>query len=265
MTRHIVLGSDGFIGKYFSDWLKSQGKKVVGYDIKRNTNEDCGLINLKLKKDDIVYFLAWDVGGAKYLYNNQISQIKNNIDLMKNVFNQLECCGCKFIFISSQLSGTDSAYGSLKHLGETWTSQLPRGRSIRLWNVYGAYESLSERSHVVSDLIHQALINEEMFLISTGEEKRQFIHINDICEAIIVALKSDDKNIYDVTSFEWVRVIDVARIIAKYLNCSIYIGNSIGTTQNVPIKGKLPNWCPKVKLEQGIGDTIRLYKERLRG
>ena len=164
MARHVVLGSKGFIGRYLSDWLKSQGKQGIEYDIKNGPRQDCRVVDLTLNKDDIVYFLAWEVGGAKYLYNpdTQLDQIHRNIDLMNNVFRQLEVSKCKFIFISSQLSGTNSAYGSLKHFGEIWTSQLPNGRCIRLWNVYGAYETLSEKSHVISDFIHQALTNNKI-------------------------------------------------------------------------------------------------------
>jgi len=183
--RHIVIGSEGFIGKYLVNFLRNQNKIVIELDIKNSPVQDCSTSNLDLQKEDIVYFLAWDVGGSKYLYrqDTQKNQIHCNLALMNNIFRQLEVGGNLFVFISSQLAGTDFAYGVLKRLGELLTTQLG-GRCLRLWNVYGAYEPCSERSHVVSDIIYQAINNHQINLLTSGEEKRQFIYIDDVCSAI---------------------------------------------------------------------------------
>ena len=63
--RHIVLGSAGFIGKYLVSFLRDQGKHVVEWDIKNDISQDCRVADLGLTKNDVVYFLAWEVGGSK--------------------------------------------------------------------------------------------------------------------------------------------------------------------------------------------------------
>jgi len=259
--RHIVLGSEGFIGKYLVNFLKNQNKTVIEFDIKNSLDQDCCTVSLCLNKEDIVYFLAWDVGGAKYLYrqDTQKNQIHCNLALMNNVFKQLESTGCQFIFISSQLAGTDSAYGILKRLGELLTAQLG-GQCLRLWNVYGAYESYSERSHVISDFIYQAINNKCIKLLTTGEEKRQFIYIDDVCSAIQNILENEYSEVYDITSFEWVKIVDIAGIIANIFNIKLVLGNKVGETQYVLTKGKLPNWNPKMLLTQGLKETIKRYE-----
>ena len=84
MIRNLVIGSDGFIGKPFCTFLEEQGEQVVHFDIKRSKKEDARTAKLNFSKIDKIYFLAWDVGGSKYLYDKkiQMSQLKWNLDLM---------------------------------------------------------------------------------------------------------------------------------------------------------------------------------------
>ena len=57
-----------------------------------------------------------------------------------------------------------------------------------MWNVYGAYEAPSERSHVISDFIHQALATGQIKMMTNGEELRQVIYIDDVCHAFEQAI-----------------------------------------------------------------------------
>jgi nucleoside-diphosphate-sugar epimerase len=69
---YLVLGSAGQIGSHLVEYLKNQGEKVYEIDILNNEWEDLRIQNNMvldeyLLEADIVYFLAFDVGGAKYL------------------------------------------------------------------------------------------------------------------------------------------------------------------------------------------------------
>ena len=92
--------------------------------------------------------------------------------------------------------------------------------------------------------------------MTTGQEKRQFIHIDDVCEAWYKAMNDDIKGIHDVTSFEWVKVIDLADNIAKLTGAKVIPGEKLGSTPDTPIKGKIPNWSPKVDLNSGLQKMI---------
>jgi nucleoside-diphosphate-sugar epimerase len=256
--KNLVIGSEGFIGKPFVEFLKLKGEEVVCFDIKRSEAEDARVAEIDLKDIDRVYFLAWNVGGAKFLYKEdlQLGQLDWNLKLLQNVMIQLEKSKKPFLFISSQLAEEyDTVYGVTKRLGEVWT-RLLNGIFIRQWNVYGPIEKESIRSHVVSDFISQALFTGEIKMMTTGQEKRQFIHINDVCEAWYKAMGDNIKGIHDVTSFEWVKVIDLANIIAKLTGAKIIPGDKVGSTPDTPIKGKIPNWSPKISLEQGLTKMI---------
>jgi nucleoside-diphosphate-sugar epimerase len=253
-----VLGSEGFIGKPFCKYLQSIGEKVIPFDIKRGPEEDGRVVRINLEGIDRVYFLAWDVGGAKYLYRKEIQhrQLDWNLKLLLNVMPQLQDKGISFLFVSSQLAEEhDTVYGVTKRLGEVWTRLLD-GVRVRLWNVYGPLEEPSERSHVIADFVHQAATTGEIRMLTTGEETRQFIHIDDVCRALHQALSQRLKGLYDVTSFEWVEVKDVAGIIAEINGAKVVPGPKIGSTPQTPIQGKIPGWNPTVTLHAGLSRML---------
>lgn len=255
-VRNLVIGSEGFVGTALCAYLEKKGESVTHFDIKRAKEEDGRTAILPLQEFDRVYFLAWDVGGAKYLYrdNTQLHQLNWNVDLLKNIMPQLQKNKTPFIFVSSQLAEeTDTVYGSTKKLGELWTKQIG-GACVRLWNVYGALEEPTEKSHVVGDFVHQALTIGKIQMMSTGEEKRQFIHIQDVCEGLHYVLENNlNDAIYDLTSFEWSTVRYVADIVGLHTKAKIIPGAQKGPTRSIAvIKGKPPGWNAKINLMKGI-------------
>ena len=263
--KNLVLGSSGFVGRPFCEFLKSKGEKVVTFDIKENVSMDARAVPLDLDEIDRVYFLAWEVGGAKYLYqdNVQQKQLDWNLQLMLNVMPQLSESKTPFLFVSSQLAEeTDTAYGVTKRLGEVWT-HIISGVRVRLWNVYGGYEESSERSHVVADFVWQALEKGKIEMMTTGQEKRQFIHIDDVCSGFRKAMSSNSNEIVDITSFEWIRVVEVAQTIAELTGAEIVPGSRVGRTPITPIKGKLQDWNAEVSLKEGLSRMIDQYSNEL--
>lgn len=268
MKRNLVIGSEGFIGKPFSKFLEGKGEEVVHFDIKRSNKEDGRTFKFDFKKFDKIYFLAWDVGGSKYLYDpsRQMSQLKWNLDLMRNVFDQL---GNKkdFLFVSSQLSEeVDTVYGVTKRLGEVWTGQLG-GRCVRVWNAYGVMEEEDVKSHVISDFIYQALKTKKIKMMTNGEEWRQFTHISDLSSAFYMALNSNDlrRTIYDASSYEWVRIIDIANMISRQTGAKCIPGKLKGRdplpSDNM---GRIPGWLPQVSLEEGLEQMIVEARKKLK-
>jgi len=254
--NNLVIGSEGFVGVALCEYLEKKGESVTHFDIKRTKKEDGRTAVLPLQEFDRVYFLAWEVGGAKYLYrdNTQLHQLNWNVDLLKNIMPQLQKHQTPFIFVSSQLAEeTDTVYGSTKKLGELWTKQIG-GMCVRLWNVYGALEEPTEKSHVVGDFVHQALTNGKIKMISTGEEKRQFIHIQDVCDGLHYVLENNlNDAVYDITSFEWSTVRHIADIVGLHTKAKVIPGAQKGSTRIAAVvKGKPPGWSAKINLAEGI-------------
>jgi nucleoside-diphosphate-sugar epimerase len=264
--KNLVIGSEGFVGRPLCDYLRRQGEEVVRFDVKRGDHEDGRRVRLPLAGIDRVYFLAWEVGGAKYLYRDDVQflQLDWNLQLLLNLMPQLREVSLPFLFVSSQLAEEyDTVYGVTKRLGEVWTHLL-QGVRVRLWNVYGSYEERTERSHVVADFVHQALDNGRIEMITTGEEVRQFIHVDDVCRAFHTALAGRFQGVYDVTSFEWVRVLDMAKAIAALTGADVIPGTKQGATPVTPMVGKIPGWVPAFDLCQGLAAMVEMYRHRKR-
>jgi nucleoside-diphosphate-sugar epimerase len=262
--KNLIIGSEGFVGKPFQEFLLKQGEEVIQFDLKRNASEDAREVELPLDGIDRVYFLAWEVGGAKYLYRDEIQfrQLDWNLRLLMNVMPQLQAKGTPFLFVSSQLAEEhDTVYGATKRLGEVWTHLL-RGVRVRLWNVYGPLEAETERSHVISDFVWQAVNTGEIKMLTTGAEARQFIHINDVCAAFHKALESRLTGLYDVSSFEWVSVLHAAEIIADAAGAKVRPGTKVGSTPITPMQGKVPTWVPQVTFEEGLRSMVAEARSR---
>jgi len=258
LKTNLVIGSDGFVGRPLCEFLERAGEGVVRFDVRRTPSEDGRTATLPLQDVDFVYFLAWDVGGAKYLYQEhaQFRQLDWNLSLMLNVMPQLQSTAVPFLFVSSQLAEeTDTVYGVTKRLGEVWT-RLLSGIRVRLWNVYGPAEEPSERSHVVSDFVHQALDTGVIRMLTDGSERRQFIHVHDVCRGLHHAAQHPGGGVYDVTSFEWVTVRYVADLVASVTGAAVIPADAAGSTPITPIQGKLPGWFPTISLAEGIRGMI---------
>ena len=182
-----------------------------------------------------------------------------NIDLMRNVFPQLASANIPFLFASSQLADeVDTVYGVTKRLGEHW-SRIYGGSIVRFWNVYGPIESVSERSHVISDMISSAINKGEICLMTDGSEQRQFIHIDDLCSAVERVSINSLKGPFDISSFSWISIMEVAQIIAELTGTQVRSGNLLGKTQSTSLSGRIPGWFPQVELREGLQRMISSF------
>src|SRR5687767_14833187 len=108
--KYLVLGSEGQIGKPLCEYLLDKGHDVDGIDIVNGYEEDLRERRYKLYKrfrdSDFVYFLAFDVGGSRYLkeYEHTIGFLSNNSKIMSSAFGILDACKKPFVFASSQMS-----------------------------------------------------------------------------------------------------------------------------------------------------------------
>jgi len=142
--KYLVLGSSGQVGNALCNYLKNKNHEVYEFDLVDGENYDLRIHdNLILKQYiqecDFVFFLAFDVGGSRYLkkYQHTFEFIDNNLKILSNTFELLKKYKTPFIFASSQMSNMSfSPYGVSKSLGELLTKTL-NGLVVKFWNVYG--------------------------------------------------------------------------------------------------------------------------------
>ena len=279
MKKILILGSEGQVGSHLKEFLNHRGYAVLEFDLVRNSNEDLRKPgNKKLEKlirlSDFVFFLAFDVGGSRYLkkYQNTYDFVSNNIKLMSNTFELIKKYKKKFIFASSQMSNmTYSNYGILKNIGERY-SELLNGIVVKFWNVYGIEKDLT-KSHVITDFIIKGIKNKKIDMLTNGKEVRDFLYAEDCCNGLEIIMKKfnqikKSKKSIDLTTGRYTSILNIAKIIKKILNekkirAIIKPSSNVDTVQknkkNLPNRFFFKFWKPKYTLENGIREIINYY------
>ena len=222
------LGSSGQIGAYLTEYLRNKGHEVIEYD--KNLGARYNLTAIPstwlescIKQADFVFFLAFDVGGSRYLkkYQHTFDFINNNTRLMANVFGLLEKYNKRFVFASSQMSNMSySPYGVMKRVGELYTTSL-KGLIVKFWNVYGIEKDM-DKAHVITDFIKKGFEQGDFEMMTDGTEERQFLYAEDCCEALETIMENytdfKPEDPLHITSFHATSIKEVAAIIMGQFN-----------------------------------------------
>ena len=266
--RYLVLGSSGQIGLELCKFLKKQNHQVIEFDIVNHPSEDLRIRNILEKhidEVDFVMFLAFDVGGSRYLkkYQHTYDFIENNTKMTLFTFETIRKYNKPFIFASSQMANMSySPYGVCKSLGEIFSTAL-NGLTVKFWNVYGPEHDL-EKSHVITDFIIKAKEG-KITMMTDGTEERQFLHAEDCSNCLYILSQQYDKidrtkNLH-ITNFEWNTILEVAEIIKESIPCNIIPSNEKDTVQlnkrNEPDPYILNFWKPEISLREGINKIIK--------
>ena len=274
------LGSSGQIGAYLTEYLRNKGHEVIEYD--KNLGARYNLTAIPstwlescIKQADFVFFLAFDVGGSRYLkkYQHTFDFINNNTRLMANVFGLLEKYNKRFVFASSQMSNMSySPYGVMKRVGELYTTSL-KGLIVKFWNVYGIEKDM-DKAHVITDFIKKGFEEGDFEMMTDGTEERQFLYAEDCCEALETIMENytdfKPEDPLHITSFHATSIKEVASIIMGQFNL---IGRPIkinpGLAKDSVQMDKRNEadtyitgwWTPKTTIDQGIAKVFADMKK----
>ena len=279
MKKILILGSAGQVGHHLLLYLRNKNYTVYEFDIVNSKKEDLRVKNNNLlkrlvKNSDFIFFLAFDVGGSRYLkvYQDTYRFISNNMSIMENTFSLIEKFNKKFIFASSQMSNMGySNYGVLKKIGENYTKVL-KGITVKFWNVYGVEKDLS-KSHVITDFILKGLKYKTVKMLTNGKEEREFLYAEDCCRGLELIMNNFSNIIkktstIDLTSRKSSSILKIAKIVQQLLcekgkNIKFTPAKTKDTVQ-LNKKNKSSNflfkyWTPKFSLNQGIREVFNYY------
>ena len=264
----LVLGSGGFIGSALKTRLEAAGYKCLHvlsrhhHDLRlEHALEIFSPLNIKF-----VYFMAYEVGGAKFRQSpeNQRAIHDNNIRITNNVFNWIKKKQVRFCFASSSLVDDNSTYGIVKRIGEEKAFEMADlGRVVRLWNVYG-FEYPGPKSHAIPDFVFQCLMDRHLQLLTNGEEKRQFMHIDDVSNALIAVMEhfEETPRDVDISDGTWTSMADIAREVVKQLpDCVLNLSSEVAVSRTFREANLTSDWHkkwlqPKINISEGIADVV---------
>lgn len=143
----------------------------------------------------------------------------------------------------------------------------------RITNPYGPGQPAGRTAYgVINRLIHLALSDQAMTIYGDGTQQRDYVHVNDVVDALIAIGLSDqaDGRAYNVASGTGARMIDVANDIiriagggridhvewpalAKQIETGDFVADVSRAAQEL-------GWVPKWTLQDGLADTIAHYR-----
>ena len=256
---------------------------------------------LKKIKPDYIFASGAYVGGIEANMLNPINFLSINIEMQNNLIltadeldiNNLLFFGSSCIYpkfskqpidegelLKGKLEKTNEAYAIAKIAGlklcEYFRNIKKRNYfTIMPTNLYGENDNFNSNfSHVIPAIIQKVNMakkenSNEINLLGSGTAKREFLYIDDLAEAAIIAMKKNKKfSMINIGSGEEVSILKLAKLILKLAghNAKIkFLPNSPdGTPRKLLNSKKIRSlgWKPTIKLVDGLKKTYNLYEKK---
>ena len=299
----LVAGKTGLVGSAILRGLNKAGKTAVGINSK-----DVDLLDRKKTfeyiqdlKPSLIIDAAARVGGIGANSNFPVEFLSENLQIQCNLMDAAHVAKVeKFVFLGSsciypkfatqplnekslltgELEESNSAYAIAKiagieliksyrkQFGHNWISLMPT-------NLYGPYDNFDlENSHVLPALIRKFIDakntkSETVTLWGSGTPLRDFMHVDDLSEAVIFCSEKFNENEHiNIGSGQEISINNLAVLISNIVGFTGKIewdkSRLDGTPRKVLDVSKLEayGWTPKISLENGIRDTVNWYQSK---
>ena len=298
----VIAGSTGLVGSALTEVFTAAGQEVIGLNrsvVDLLDAEATKRIIQKIKPK-LVIDAAAKVGGIGANNSSPVGFLSDNLRIQSNLMEAAHNASVeKFVFLGSSciyprdcpqpikeeylmtgpLEGTNSAYAIAKiagielvnsyrkEYGAKWISLMPT-------NLYGPRDNFDiQASHVLPALIRrfvEAVENgsAKVVLWGSGTPKREFLHVNDLAQAVLKASESYDSPMHlnigtggDLTIKELAGKVAAAAGFTGEIEWDT--SKPDGTPQKVLDVSNIKalGWEPTITLEAGIASTIAWYQE----
>lgn len=292
----LILGGNGFIGSHLADLFLQKGSYIRILDKsldrfrKQNPKIDYRIIPIENKIEvaealvgiDLVYHcLSTTVPSTSIL--DPIYDINTNLVCTINLLDLMCAAGTKrIVYISSggAIYGNPifnpvsedhslkpiSSYGIVKVAVENYLLMYQylyglQPTIIRPSNPYGPYQGHQSIQGVISTFLSNIKDNKDLAIWGSGDNIRDYIHINDLIDLCYIAGTSNEIGIFNVGSgigtsinelVELILSITKAKVQIKYLKKRDFDVEAI--VLDIKKANKVFNWSPQISLREGIKD-----------
>lgn len=309
MKKIIILGGSGFIGLNLVDHFSKKYLIIATYKNKKPSQKFKNTrwikadltkkINLKnfCKNAECVFICSAITSGAKNIVSKPEMFVSNNAIINTNIISGIYNIGIKHIFFFSctvMYSNSNKAKGESDFNLETCEKKYYGGAVMKIYtenlcnffsrisktkftvirhsNTYGPYDKFnkSEGHFFCSAISKITNAKNEVKVWGPGKEKRNFIHIDDVINAIKI-LKKKQKNSYEIVNVADNKSYSIREIVKKMINCSkknLKIVHDLSKPSiNVDLlissqkMKKKYKWKPQISIENGIRKTFDWYKK----
>ncbi len=296
-----VAGHRGLVGSALTRLLHERGfTNVLGrsraeLDLR---NGDAVRRFFREERPEVVLLAAAKVGGIKANAEAPVEFLLENLEIQNNVIRAAhESAARKLVFLGSSciypkfapqpirenalltgaLEPTNEAYSIAKIAGIKLCQAYAREYganfiSVMPTNLYGPGDDFDfETSHVLAALLrkaHEAKLNgaTAMTVWGTGEPRREFLHVDDLAEAILFLLEQyDSPEIINVGSGEDITVRALAQLVCEVVGFQGELEwdrtRPDGTPRKLLDISRITQlgWRAKIPLRDGVARTYEWF------
>lgn len=128
--------------------------------------------------------------------------------------------------------------------------------ALRIFNAYGRWQALPPSyPPVIPQFMRQALSGGSLVILGDGEQRRDFVYIDDVVSALIAAATASgvDRQIINVGSGEEVSIKDLARLVLRL----------VGRRGNVIHNEQQSGGVRRMRADLGRAHTLLHYEPRM--
>lgn len=169
-----------------------------------------------------------------------------------------------------------SPYSVNKLIGEYYCSVFNKVYGLktvvlRYFNVYGpGQDSNGSYAAVIPKFISMALKNESLVIYGDGEQTRDFIYVNDIVDANIIAVESEETGIFNIATGEKVSINQLAKLIIKMTGKNLKLvykksrsGDIRCSYADISKAKQKFGFKTKFALNKGLEETIKWFHNQI--
>jgi len=166
-----------------------------------------------------------------------------------------------------------SPYGASKLAGEAYCSAFAgaygmRTVSLRFANAYGPYST--HKQSVIAKYIRRLMDGERLVIYGDGSQVRDFIHVQDLCRALLLAAERDVRGeVLHIASGRETSVLDLVRLLNELMGRELPVvyeprreGEAYRIAPSVEKAKRLLGFEAQVSLAQGLADTYAWFQRR---
>lgn len=279
----LITGHKGFVGRHFCSLLKEH--EIVGVDLKDGI--DCrDYFKTCNDKFDLVIHLAAIVGGRMTIEGDPIA-VATDLSIDAEMFNWAVKTGQpKVVYFSSSaaypiskqeteytlsesdidlsnIKNPDMTYGWAKLTGEMLAEfARKQGTDVYVFRPFSGYGEDQDLTYPFPSFVKRIKDKVEEFEIwGTGTQVRDFIHIDDVCEAVMEAVSLNIQEPINLGSGVGTSFIELAGKMMEISGHKVPIKTDetkpVGVMYRVGDNTKmLQFYQPKISLEEGIKRSL---------
>lgn len=260
-----ITGSDGFLGSHLRLSLEKD-IDLIDFDKTKHSLFRSETLKSFLNDVDVVVHLAGANKDDNYgLFKTNVMGTAGLLEGMKQF-----SPNARIVFSSSFQAYEDSAYGISKKLAEDVVKSFSKFYGIksiilRISNIYGPGGKPFYNS-VIATFVHLIKSNKPIMINGTGEQKRDYIYVDDVVSAIkktIYCSGSMSEN-FDICSEKLVSLNEIVGFLENDFKKEIKVEYNKEEVQQreeierdcLHAKEKL-KWRPLVDIEEGLRRTAQ--------